>query len=166
MILPGRIAYARGNLTNIRCAKSQIQPCGIDLSLKQVLTLESAGCIDFDNTHRQTAGSVVLPFTGETLEYVHLHQGVYLVEFNEFIRTPRNIMGQIFVRSSLFRSGIQIHAGVVDSGYQGVIGAMLKVENSFGLRVYKDARLAQMVFHELTEPTEGYSGQYQGSAKL
>lgn len=75
-------------------------------------------------------------------------------------------MGQLFVRSSLFRSGAHIHAGVMDSGYEGVIGGKLTVGTAAGIRLYKDARLAQMVFYELTEPTEGYSGQYQGRGKL
>ena len=97
---------------------------------------------------------------------MHLQKGVYLVEFNELIRTPVDIMGQLYVRSTLFRSGAQIHAGVMDSGYEGVIGAMLYVENAAGLRLYKDARLAQMVFHQMTEATEGYSGQYQGRTML
>jgi len=140
-----------------------------------VLKLQSAGCIDFDNKRRKTATSAILPFdTVEPLTddnnnktpSIHLKSGVYLVEFNELIRTPRDIMGQLFVRSSLFRSGAQIHAGVMDSGYEGVIGAMLTVENAAGLRLYKDARLAQMVFQELTEPTDGYSGEYQGRGKI
>jgi deoxycytidine triphosphate deaminase len=172
MILPGRIAYSRGILANLRCTKTQVQPCGIDLSLKHILRLHSAGCVDFDNSHRKTAASAIIPFetnaspSKQTSPFLHLDRGVYLVEFNETIRTPHDIMGQLFVRSSVFRSGAHIHAGVMDSGYEGVIGAMLTVENDAGFRVYKDARLAQMVFQELTEPTEAYSGQYQGSAKL
>lgn len=172
MILPGRIVYARGILANLRCTKTQVQPCGVDLSLKHVLRLHSAGCVDFDNRLRKTAASTIIPFEANTspseqeLPSLHLDRGVYLVEFNETIRTPHDIMGQLFVRSSVFRSGAHIHAGVMDSGYEGIIGAMLTVENAAGFRVYKDARLAQMVFHELTEPTDAYSGQYQGSSKL
>jgi dUTP pyrophosphatase len=172
MILPGRVAYARGILSNIRCAKTQVQPCGIDLSLKHVLALQSPGTIDFDNKYRQAASSSLIPFDTPTTTSddaplsAHLQKGVYLVEFNELIRTPLDIIGQLYVRSTLFRSGAQIHAGVMDSGYEGVIGAMLSVENAAGLRLYKDARLAQMVFHQMTEATEGYSGQYQGRGRL
>ncbi|KAF8880946.1 dUTPase-like protein, partial [Mucidula mucida] len=74
---------------------------------------------------------------------------------------PRDIMGQLFVRSSLFRSGAQIHAGLMDSGYEGVIGAMLTIANPAGLLLYTDSRLAQMVFHQMTEETESYTGKYQ-----
>ncbi|TAQ90754.1 hypothetical protein B7494_g931 [Chlorociboria aeruginascens] len=88
-----------------------------------------------------------IPTNEESQPSVHLQQGSsYLVEFN--------------------RSGAQIYAGVMDSSYEGVIGAMLTVANVAGMRVYKDARLAQMIVHELSEPTEGYSGRYQGRGKL
>jgi dUTP pyrophosphatase len=71
-------------------------------------------------------------------------------------------MGQLFVRSSLFSSGAIISAGVVDSGYQGAVGALLQVLNPHGLILYRDARLAQFVFHQMSESVEGYQGVYQG----
>lgn len=172
MIFPGHIVYARGILSHLRCIKTQIQPCGIDPTLKNILTMKSAGRIDFDNSGRKTSTSALLRFdtitrTSEEEEpSVHLQPGTYLVEFNEAVCMPLNIMGQPFVRSWLFRSGAHIHAGVMDSGYEGVIGAMLTVANEKGLRVCKDARLVQMVFHEMSEATEGYNGQYQGRGRM
>lgn len=56
-----------------------------------------------------------------------------------------------------------ISAGVVDAGYEGAMGAMMDVRNAFGVVLYKDARLAQVVFEELGVVVEGYKGVYQGS---
>ncbi len=95
-----------------------------------------------------------------------LEQGAYLVEFNKTVDTPSSLMGQIFVRSSLFRSGALLSAGVMDSGYKGAMGAMLRVVNPHGLPLFRDARLAQMAFHQMSEPVEGYSGVYQGSGSV
>lgn len=75
-------------------------------------------------------------------------------------------MGQIFVRSSLFRSGVLLTTGVMDSGYVGAVGALMQVLNPAGLRVYPSARLAQFVFHQMSEEVEGYSGVYQGRTAL
>ena len=75
-------------------------------------------------------------------------------------------MGEIFVRSSLFRSGVTIHAGVMDSGYEGAVGALMQVVNPNGLRLYPAARLAQFVFHQMSEKVEGYNGVYQGMTAL
>ncbi|CAF9920087.1 hypothetical protein IMSHALPRED_004812 [Imshaugia aleurites] len=104
--------------------------------------------------------------TGGILESIFLRSGSYLVEFNESVDVPLDLVGQIFVRSSLFRSGALLSAGVMDSGYKGAVGAMLQVVNPHGLVLYRDARLAQMVFHQMSEPVVGYSGMFQGQGAV
>ncbi|PLB43263.1 deoxyuridine 5'-triphosphate nucleotidohydrolase [Aspergillus steynii IBT 23096] len=190
MILPGRTLHTRSIIQNLKSPTLQVQPCGVDLSLKRVLRFTSPGTVDFDNTNRQTASTVEIPFsepsnprntnpnTAPTAtatstpknpinnpesKTLHLASGTYLIEFNETVTVPLDVMGQIFVRSSLFRSGVAVHAGVMDAGYSGAVGALMQVSNEHGVRVSRDARLAQMVFHSLTERTEGYNGVYQGA---
>lgn len=184
MIVPGRVALSQKVITGLLSAKHQTQPCGIDLTLKRILTWTSPGTIDFDNTQRKTAQTIEIPFqTNPKLnsvaaddstkqaadlghkglnEYIDVPCGSYLVEFNELANMPLDLMGQILVRSSLFRSGALIHAGVMDSGYKGAIGATLQVVNPHGLRLMRDAKLAQIILHQMTEPVESYSGKYQG----
>ncbi|KAF1844819.1 putative dUTPase [Cucurbitaria berberidis CBS 394.84] len=184
MIIPGRVALQRQVITHLRSAEHQTQPCGIDLTLKRVMKWSSSGTIDFDNSQRKTAQTIEIPFkprsnSGNTSlhdvpqqthdpnvslskEYLDISCGSYLVEFNELVDMPLDLMGQILVRSSLFRSGALINAGVMDSGYKGAVGAMLQVVNPHGLRLLRDAKLAQMVFHQMSEPVDGYSGVYQG----
>ena len=70
------------------------------------------------------------------------------------------------MRSSLFRSGALLGAEVMDSGYKRAIGAVLQVVNLHGLLLFRDARLAQMVFHQMSEPLEGCSGAYQRSESV
>lgn len=67
---------------------------------------------------------------GGILEIVLFSSGSYLVEFNESVDVPLDLMGQIFVRSSLFRLEALLSAGVMDSGYKGGVGAMLQVLRS------------------------------------
>ncbi|KAF2447410.1 putative dUTPase [Karstenula rhodostoma CBS 690.94] len=194
MIIPGRVALSRKVIGQLLSAEHQTQPCGIDLTLKRIMTWTSPGTIDFDNRQRRTAQTVEIPFqrgsksssaaagpsvlidgdtqrTPETdndcpTEYIDVACGSYLVEFNEIVSMPLDLMGQLLVRSSLFRSGALIHAGVMDCGYKCAIGAMLQVVNPHGLRLIKDAKLAQMVFHQMSEPVEGYSGVYQGRTSV
>lgn len=193
MILPGSFLIPR-IIGNVRSTKIQAQPCGVDLTLKRIKTWTSLGAVDFDNSLRLSTSTVEVPFIGqhdqfqnlsaqfhstlsndpamlkkymsERQESVMLKSGAYLVEFNEIVDTPLTLMGQIFVRSSLFRSGALLSAGVMDSGYRGAVGAMLQVVNPHGLLLFRDARLAQMVFHQMSEPVEGYSGVYQGSGSI
>jgi len=190
MIIPGRVALSRKVVTQLLSAEHQTQPCGIDLTLKRIMTWSSPGTIDFDNQRRKAAQTIEIPFQTDSKsnnaasgsavstkdctkqppetgskpagEFVDISCGSYLVEFNELVDMPLDLMGQILVRSSLFRSGALMNAGVMDSGYAGVVGAMLQVVNPHGLRLIRDAKLAQIVFHQMSEPVEGYSGVYQG----
>jgi dUTP pyrophosphatase len=72
-------------------------------------------------------------------------------------------MALVHPRSSLWRSGVGIQAGVVDAGYEGMMGAMMEVNNEHGVTLYRNAKLAQIVFEQMDEEVEGYSGIYQGS---
>ena len=72
-------------------------------------------------------------------------------------------MARVFPRSSLWRSGVGISAGVVDAGYEGAMGALMDVKNPSGIVLYESAKLAQIVFEEMGETVEGYSGVYQSS---
>jgi dUTP pyrophosphatase len=126
------------------------------------LTWTSPATIDFDNSHRQAANTSELRFDKET-ESIKLRQGAYLVEFNETVSVPLDYMGQVFVRSSLWRSGETLTAGVVDAGNEGALGALLDVRNPAGILLYRNAKLGQIVMHQLEEKVAGYRGIYQYS---
>ncbi|KAJ7085648.1 hypothetical protein B0H15DRAFT_753291, partial [Mycena belliarum] len=105
LILPGRAVFTRQIVHGLLSAKSQVQPCGIDLSLKRVLAWTPAGAVDLDNTHRKTAATTELPYekgTGPDASdadsglRMHLGPGAYLVEFNETIDVPLDAMGALF----------------------------------------------------------------------
>jgi len=175
MILPGHQILARGVLTNLRSAALQVQPCGVDVTLKHVLRYTSAGSIDFSNEHRVMAKTAPVSFTavGHSTSTdavpqlaINLPQGAYLMEFNETLAMPLECMGELMTRSSLFRSGAFVHGGVIDAGYCGVLGSMLQVVNPHGIRLWKDARVAQMVVRLMTEEVVGYSGVYQGGGSM
>ncbi|CRG90534.1 hypothetical protein PISL3812_07578 [Talaromyces islandicus] len=162
MILSGREIVTRHLVRNLLHVAQQQQPCGVDLTLRQVSKWTSAATIDFDNTKRQAAKTCSLPFdtTSHTLT---LQPGSYLVDFNETVQIPRNCMASVSPRSSLWRSGIGISAGVVDAGYEGAMGALMEVKNPSGVVLYKNSKLAQVVFEQMGETVKGYSGIYQSS---
>lgn len=147
MIIPGARLVSR-NLVRGLLSPSQVQPCGVDLSLRKILRWTSPGAIDFSNTRRVTASTLEVPFD-TTTDAVTLSQGAYLVEFNETVDIPLDAMGELFVRSSLWRSGATLSAGVVDAGYEGAMGGLLDVRNPFGLVLYRDAKLGQVCSRHL-----------------
>lgn len=162
-MLSGASIVKQGIVRNLKSIPQQLQPCGVDLSLNRIFAWTSHATIDFDNSHRQAADTSEKRFDNKTGS-IELPQGAYLVEFNETVRIPLDCMGEVFVRSSLWRSGIALTAGVVDAGYEGALGALLDIKNPAGVVLYKNARLGQIALHRLEEEVAGYSGIYQFSA--
>lgn len=163
MILSGLDIVTRQLVRNLRNVTQQQQPCGVDLTLRKVSKWTSAASLDFDNTKRQAAKTYVMPFDAAS-NSITLPPGAYLVDFNETVYVPLNCMATIFPRSSLWRSSVGINAGVVDAGYEGALGALMDVKNPHGIVLYANAKLAQIVFQEMGEVVEGYSGIYQSSS--
>lgn len=62
MILPGSHAFRLGILRNLTSEALQIQPCGIDLTLRRVLRVRQSGIIDLDNAMRRSAETEELAF--------------------------------------------------------------------------------------------------------
>jgi dUTP pyrophosphatase len=162
MIVGGIDIVSRQIVRNLLNASHQQQPCGVDLTLRCISKWTTPATIDFDNTHRHAARTSVIPFCSRT-NTVTLQPGAYLVDFNETVKIPTNCMGSVFPRSSLWRSGVGVQAGVVDAGYEGAMGALLEVKNPCGVILYRDAKLAQLVLEQMEREVVGYNGVYQSS---
>jgi dUTP pyrophosphatase len=146
------------NLSNV---EQQVQPNGIDLTLKELALFSSPGSLGPRNENRVLSGTCRLVFDG--LGRVDLLPGCYLVTYNEVVNLPRDIMALARPRSSLLRCGVSIHNAVWDAGYSGRSRSLLVVYNTEGFRLYRNARIVQMVFFFLSrEAAEGYRGMFQG----
>jgi dUTP diphosphatase len=161
-VLSGRKIASLGLVNNLQDVEKQVQPAGIDFTLKRLAALDSAGIVDFDNTKRALSKYQLIEFNNNDM--LHIQQGAYLVEFNETVSLPNNIIGIMRTRSSVFRSGATLNAGVIDPGYCGAIGALLQVWNKRGIFLSRNARLAQWVFAEVCDASEeGYEGTYKNA---
>ena len=65
MILPKQ-HLEKSNLMEV-LHSSQYQPCGIDITLKEVYQFKDAGVIDFDNKERKISAVEPLQFENEKL---------------------------------------------------------------------------------------------------
>ena len=137
----------------------QVQPNGIDLTVRDVAAYDSAGTVDFSNAARVLAGVTQLRLG----DVVTLKTGSYLVTFNEVVHLPKDIAGLGRTRSTLLRCGAALHTAVWDAGYSGRSQSLLTVYNPQGLTLRRNARILQMVFFRLEQAVaQGYSGVYQG----
>ncbi len=137
----------------------QLQPSGFDLSMESVEEFMGGGAVDFSNKERVIAET-------RTIEphedgWIHLKKGVYKVIYNEVVKMPLNVAAIARTRSTLLRNGAEVGTAVWDPGYEGRSSSMLTVQNPHGLRLKKDARVAQLIFFETGDVEKGYSGVYQ-----
>lgn len=104
MILGGREIVTRQSVRNLLDVghhhhhQQQQQPCGVDLTLGQVLERTSTATIDFENSKRQAAKTSSLPFDNTT-HAIKIPPGAHVVDFNELVQP--------------WRFGVGISAGVV-----------------------------------------------------
>ena len=139
--------------------EEQVQPNGIDFTLREVALLQSSGKITVENSQRLVSDLSPLVFDG--LGFIDLAPGAYIITYNEIIHLPKNVMALATPRSSLLRCGVTINTAVWDAGYSGRSQSLIVVYNPQGFRLQRNARITQLVFFQLTQETEGYQGAYQ-----
>jgi len=114
--------------------QQQVQPNGVDLTVKEIALLSSPGSLNLRNEARVLSSTSPLVFDG--LGGIDLLPGCYLVTHNEVVNLPKNIMALAMPRSSLLRCGVSIHNAVWDAGYSGRSQSLMVVYNSQGFRLY------------------------------
>ncbi|HIG97532.1 MAG TPA: deoxyuridine 5'-triphosphate nucleotidohydrolase [Candidatus Aenigmarchaeota archaeon] len=138
-------------------AQVQIQQAGVDLTVANVFTLEGDGVLDFSNEKRKIPKYVEVTAEGDLW---NLKPGTYHIAFNEKIVLPKNIAGLLLPRSSALVCGIVQHTALWDPGYEG--RSFFHAEVSRHVKIYKNARLGQMIFIKLDGEASGYHGIYKG----
>jgi dUTP pyrophosphatase len=140
--------------------EQQMQPNGIDLTLREIALLQSSGRIAVEDSQRLVSDLAPLVFDG--LGFIDLVPGAYIITYNEIVHLPENIMALARPRSSLLRCGVTVNTAVWDAGYSGRSQSLMVVYNPQGFRLQQNARIAQLIFLRLSKKTEGYQGAYQG----
>jgi dUTP pyrophosphatase len=135
-----------------------VQPNGIDLTLDAVWRIGAGGSLGIADEDRHLPERSALE--PDEHGWLTLHRGTYGIRFAEPVAIPLDRGGLAFPRSSLLRMGAHIPTAVWDAGYQGRAESLLVVLSD-RLGIQRHARLAQVVFFNLTSTTTGYQGRYQ-----
>jgi len=154
-----KLIIEQGLVTEYIDLDKQLQPSGFDLSLESVEEFLGGGTVDFSNRERVIAETRTVEPDSDG--WVNLKKGVYKVVYNEVVKMPLNVAAIARTRSTLLRNGAEVGTAVWDPGYEGRSSSMLTVHNPHGLRLKKDARVAQLIFFETGDVEKGYSGVYQ-----
>jgi dUTP pyrophosphatase len=159
--LRDRITDARNPLvTELIDLDAQLQPNGLDLTLREIGRYDGVGAIGASNADRILPDLAPVPFDGQG--WATLAPGPYHIVYHEVVHLPPDLMALGRPRSSLTRSGATIHTAVWDAGYSGRSTSLLVVHSPAGFRLQRDARVMQLVFFSLARATtSGYAGAYQ-----
>jgi dUTP pyrophosphatase len=154
------LAHAPPIVEELGDVERQLQPNGVDLRIDRVFKLTSPSLLgETDALREPSAREEIVP---DRDGWWDLHQGSYVMTVRERVNLPADVMALGRPRSTLLRSGVAIHTAVWDAGYVGRSEALLSVLNGRGFRVQRGARVMQLVFMRLEQPTrEGYRGKYQ-----
>jgi len=138
--------------------KAQGKPAqvGYDLSIKSISKLKGGGKILKDKTVVNELEEVA--YNGFDNGW-WISPGTYDVMCNEGCNIPANRTAMVRQRSSLLRNGAIIASSIFDPGFKtdNIGTVMIVTERIF---IEKNARIAQMYFHENNEG-ELYDGQFQ-----
>jgi len=133
--------------------------------------LEGAGYdLRIGKVYRLKGGGRLLAEGKENPEVEEVHGGEFslaageyvLIESLEKVNMPVNLVARILPRSTVFRNGCALITALVDPGFKGTLTMGLKNLSGFEFRFQHGARVAQIVFEEVSGETKPYEGHYQG----
>ena len=143
-------------------AMGKFAQVGYDLSIKSVSSLDGDGRVMKSGTEVNTLTSIQAQqylYNGKKQYGWELKPGTYDVTCNEGCHIAANRTAMVRQRSSLLRNGAIIASSIFDPGFTtDNIGTVMIVTKD--IFIEKDARIAQMYFHENNEG-ELYDGQFQ-----
>lgn len=161
MIIPPKAISAKaGQLPILNLSDRELldpEGVGFDLRLSGIHTIKGKGSLLVET--RQTPKATPLDADSEgvfTLE----PKRWYLVTTMETMNLPANMAGVIFPRSTLFRSGVELHTSITPPGYEGPLTFGLTVVNPEGFRIAHGARFCHLVLLQVRKGSTKYRGQW------
>tara|TARA_R110001583_G_scaffold13766_1_gene58656 strand:- start:33250 stop:33741 length:492 start_codon:yes stop_codon:yes gene_type:complete len=140
-------------------AKGKFAQVGYDLSIKSISKLKGNGQVLKAKTVVNDLEPVEMSHLNGTEHGWLLEPGTYDITCNEGCNIAANRTAMVRQRSSLLRNGAIIASSIFDPGfYTDNIGTVMMITTP--IFIEKDARVAQMYFHENNEG-ELYDGQFQ-----
>lgn len=139
---------------------------GVDLRLGAVYRIMEGGAFIEVEKRKGVKTKLLAEFKRrgkEEQEEVIIEPGYYyLVSTMEIVNTPKDLMPQVFPRTSLFRAGLLLLNSKTDPGYKGRLTMGLKNLSDFDVKLQMGARICNIVFYKIEGKTTTYRGQHQG----
>ena len=135
---------------------------GFDLRIGEVYELEGYGYLGIEERETPKSELVAKFDPKKANSYIFEPGKYYLIKTVEKVNLPIDITGIIFPRTTLFRSGLALFNGIVNTGYQGELTFGLCNLGKSNIKVDMGARVVHITFHEVRGEGSQYRGQWQG----
>jgi len=152
--------------------EQQLSQVGIDLRLdvyfREFLHMKK-GIIDLADEIPEREFYLLREIDIEKEEYYFIQPGGFvLTQSLEYVAIPSYICGRLGGRSSLAKSGIEVHATAerVDPGFKGHLTLELKNVGTMPVKLYPLQRIAHLMFELTTEVEKQYEGIFQHQVKI
>ena len=158
MQLTGKEIIKRGIVSNYD-EKKAIQQQGVDLRVESIDGVTGMGIVAPNGTSLPDKMSIA-SHEDEGSVYWRLDPGYYELTFMEGVSIPEDVAAYLKARSSVVRCGADVRSGQYDAGFHtDHAGGYLIVYQT--IKIYKGARVAQLICHESSKVTNIYNGQFQ-----
>ena len=144
---------SRSVLSNVQ--EGDVQPNAVDLRLGKVFRL-SQSTFKIDENEKVHRGSFEMK--PDPYGYYNLAEGHYEVVMENMITVGPGEAGWVITRSTLNRNGVFLTSGLYDTGYDGVMAAVMHVTTG-PMRIQKGTRVGQYISFD-AEALHNYSGSY------
>jgi deoxycytidine triphosphate deaminase len=145
---------SRSTLTNVQEGDSQ--PNAVDLRVGQIFTIGSDDFMISDDLKLHRNGGEAVPLDEDG--FYTLPIGDYEVVMENIVNVGEGEAGWVVTRSTLNRNGVFLTSGLYDSGYNGVMAAVLHVGCGTA-KIQKGTRIGQYLSFD-AESLSSYDGDY------
>ncbi len=99
-------------------------------------------------------------------EDIYLNKGDFVLASSlEEFNMPNNLLAYVKDKSTWARQGIAVQNTVIEPGWKGYLTLEITNHSKLPITFKQGMPIAQIVFHELKEPTEQpYDGKYQNQS--
>lgn len=161
MIIPPRaVSLKQGQPPILNLSDRELlnpEGVGFDLRLSGIHTLEGKGSLLVET--RQTPKATPLDPDSDGIFTLEPKRW-YLATTMETMNLPANMAAMIFPRSTLFRSGVELHTSITPPGYEGQLTFGLSVSQEEGFRIALGARFCHLVLMQVRKGSTKYRGQW------
>ncbi len=136
--------------------------CGFDLRIGEAFRIQGEGFLGLKERKTPEPVSVAVFDEKKTTSLVIMPGDYYLVKTIETVNLPVDIVGVLFTRGTLFRSGIIHGLSQVAPGYHGELVTSLYNAGPARVEIEMGSRFMHVQFSQVEGGGSKYRGQWKG----